>query len=573
VNDPRGSALAANSEFVPFTPPGQNRIACVKTLRQIEKGEEILVSYGNDYWRYHLKAAKRSKKRARNFAGRIAKQPAQLAPIDLTRVSSTLTDDFRTAAAADASYVAQLAAPSLGLDVAGGLLYDGDRLRVPADAALRTRILAECHDSVTGAHFGRDKTLDAVKARFSWGGLAADVERYVSTCDACQRNKPSQQSTPGLLMPLPLPERPCLAWTQDAVTGLPKTKRGHDAIQVYVERLCKLKHFAATRSTDGAAELASSFVHTVVRAHGVPESIVSDRDPRFTAHFYAELTKLMGIKLSMSTARHPQSDGQSEREIRTLITALRSFCNDHQDDWDDYLDMLELGFNSAVQASTQRSPFELLYGVKPRLPIDVALAPIAPRNPAAISRAERMELALKFARDHLLSAQERQARNADRHRRTDAFAVGDAVLLTTEGLQLRNFNNKLCSRFIGPFAITAVVNANAYTLALPPQLEALHPTFNIDKLKRYRDGKAAFPDRPQPHPRPPPVAQTDSNGDEVFEVERIMAQRKRGRSMQYLVAWKGYPAEENTWENRGKLLSGAKDALAEFEHSQRASED
>src|SRR5690242_3737681 len=130
------------------------------------------------------------------------------------------------------------------------------------------------------------------------------------------------------------------------------------------------------RTTDGAAELAADFVRTVVRAHGVPESIVSDRDPRFTAHFYAELTKLMGITLHMSTARHPQSDGQSEREIRTLVTALRAFCNEHQDDWDDYLDMLELGFNSAVQASTQRSPFELLYGVKPRLPIDVALAPI-----------------------------------------------------------------------------------------------------------------------------------------------------------------------------------------------------
>ena len=94
----------------------------------------------------------------------------------------------------------------------------------------------------------------------------------------------------------------------------------------------------------------------------------------------------------MSTSRHPQSDGQSEREIRTLITALCAFCNDHQDDWDDYLDMLELGFNSTVQASIQRSPLELLVGTKPRLPIDVALAPIAPKNPAALDRATRMQL-------------------------------------------------------------------------------------------------------------------------------------------------------------------------------------
>jgi len=215
----------------------------------------------------------------------------------------------------------------------------------------------------------------------------------------------------------------------------------------------------------------------------------------------------------------------------------------------------------------------MLYGVKPRLPIDVALAPLAPRNPAATSRAENMKKALDFGRGQLLEAQQRQARNADRHRRSDAFAVDDRVLLSTEGLQLRNFGNKLCSRFIGPFVITAIVNANAYTLALPPQLQALHPTFNIEKLKRYRDGSAAFPNRPQPHPRPPPVAPADSNGDAVWEVERVMAKRKHGRGVQYLVAWKGYPAEENTWEPRSSVLPGAADALNDFEINQQASED
>jgi Chromo (CHRromatin Organisation MOdifier) domain len=271
----------------------------------------------------------------------------------------------------------------------------------------------------------------------------------------------------------------------------------------------------------------------------------------------------------MSSARHPQTDGQSEKEIDTLITALRSFCNAHQDDWDDYLDMLEFGFNSAVQASTKASPFELLYGYQPRLPIDVALDGIAPRNPAAIDRAERMRHAIAFARDHLLNAQQRQAHHADRHRRTASFAVGDAVLLSTDGLQLREFTNKLCSRFIGPFAVTAVVNANAYTLALPPQLQALHPTFNISKLKKYRDGRAAFPTRPQPFNRPPPEAKRDSNGDQLWDVERIVAVRKRGRTRQYLVSWKGYPAEENTWEPRSALVKTAADALADFEFSQR----
>jgi hypothetical protein len=118
------------------------------------------------------------------------------------------------------------------------------------------------------------------------------------------------------------------------------------------------------------------------------------------------------------------------------------------------------------------------------------------------------------------------------------------------------------------------VNANAYTLALPPQLQALHPTFNIAKLKRYHDGSAAFPTRAQQHSRPPPEAERDSNGDAVYEVERILARRKRGRTQQYLVAWKGYPPEENTWQSRSSLLPGAALALADFEAAQSpASED
>jgi hypothetical protein len=133
--------------------------------------------------------------------------------------------------------------------------------------------------------------------------------------------------------------------------------------------------------------LAANLVRRVVAQHGIPESVVSDRDPRITARYYAELSRLMGTELNMSTAQHPQSDGQSEREVRTLVTALRAFCNNHQDDWDDILPMLELGFNTSVQASTQRSPYELLYGQQPRTPLDVVVEPLLLRVPAAKERA------------------------------------------------------------------------------------------------------------------------------------------------------------------------------------------
>jgi hypothetical protein len=182
-----------------------------------------------------------------------------------------------------------------------------------------------------------------------------------------------------------------------------------------------------------------------------------------------------------------------------------------------------------------------------------------------------MRQALAAARDKLLAAQEHQKRNADRHRRELKLDVGDEVLLSAEGLKLQGHGNKLCSPYVGPFKVTAVVNANAFTLDLPPQLQALHPTFNISKLKSYRDGRQEFPDRPQRFDRPPPAAEADSNGDAEWVVERILAKRtSRGGEEHYLVQWRGYPPENNTWEPHENVADC--EALDEFERVQ-ASED
>ena len=327
-------------------------------------------------------------------------------------------------------------------------------MRVPTDSALRTRVLAELHDSATGAHCGRDRMLAEVQRRFDWRGMASDVEQYVLTCDACQRNKHSKQLKPGLLMPLPLPEEPCVHWTTDAVSGLPRTKRGFDAIQVYVDRLTKLKRFAAAHTSDGSVQLAGTTLRTIIGPHGMPKSMVSDRDPRITARFWRELSRVLGSDVNLSTAQHPQSDGQSEREIQTLITALRSYVNAMGDDWDEYLPALELAFNSKVQASTGAAPFTLVYGTEARLPIDCALDEVRPASvPAAGQRAERMKLAVDHARSQAELAQAKQKRLADRHRRLLQLKEGDQVLLATEGLQLRSGTHKLTGRYIGPFRV------------------------------------------------------------------------------------------------------------------------
>jgi len=475
----------------------------------------------------------------------------------------------RRAAAADAEYQRWLQSPPPNTHANRGLLFEKGRMRVPADAALRTRILAELHDSATGAHCGRDRMLTQMQERFDWRGMADDVEQYVLTCDACQRNKHSKQLKPGLLMPLPLPEDPCMHWTTDAVCGLPKTKSGHDAIQVYVDRLTKLKRFAAARTSHGSVQLADTTLRTIIGPHGMPKSLVSDRDPRITARFWKELSRLLGSEVNLSTAQHPQSDGQSEREIQTLITALRSYANAQGDDWDTYLPALELAFNSKVQASTGAAPFTLVYGTQARLPIDCALDGARPPTlPAVERRAERMRKALDFARSKAEIAQERQKRAADRHRRLLQLKPGDKVLLATEGLQLRSGTHKLTGRYIGPFAVTGSVNDNAVTLELPPLLGALHPTFNISRLKLYRDGGERFPTRPTRLHAPPAVS-ADTNGVASYEVESVLAQRGgRGRK-ELLVRWKGYGAEHDEWQPRSELVRTASELVAEFDARQR----
>jgi hypothetical protein len=484
--------------------------------------------------------------------------------------TETLIAALRRAAAADKAYQDWVQQPPLASKVERGLVFsDAGQIRVPADATLRTRIMAELHDSPTGAHCGRDRMLSEAQRRFTWDGMARDIEQYVATCDSCQRNKHSKQLKPGLLMPLPLPEEPCVHWTTDTVTGLPKTKQGYDAIQVYVDRRTKLKRFAATRKTDSSVQLANTTLRTIIGPHGMPRSIVSDRDPRITAKFWRELSRLLGSTVDMSTAYHPQSDGQSEREIQTLETALLGYGNAMGDDWDQFLPALELAFNSKKQASTGAAPFTLVYGTEARLPIDCALDEVRPTNvPAAADRAERMKTAMELARTQTERAQAKQKRLADRHRRLLQLTEGDQVLLATEDLRLRSGSHKMTARYIGPFRVIGTVNENAVKLDLPPLLGALHSTINISRLKLYRDGKALFPTRPQRLVQPPAV-ETDTNGVTRYAVEAVLAQRRKGSQREMLVRWVGYGAEQDEWRPRSELVKSAGELVAQFDALQQ----
>jgi hypothetical protein len=307
-----------------------------------------------------------------------------------------------------------------------------------------------------------------------------------------------------------------------------------------VDKLTKMVHYVPTTTTVTAPQLATLFMREVVRLHGVPESILSDRDPRFTAHFWKAFWSQLGTTLAMSTAYHPQSDGQTERANRTLEEMLKSRVNFAQTDWDEHLAVAELAINNAKQASTGFTPFYLNYGQEVQLPLDQAVAGLVPsNNPEAAERIRRLQVDLARARTNIEHAQQRQSRYADQHRRPMTFVVGDPVLLSTEHLKLLGSEKrtpKLTCKYLGPFKIKRVVNANAYELDLPSSMQ-IHPVINIDRLKPYRDGQSAFPTRPAPDSRPPPEVTLENGAALGSRKHPRSAWPRSSRPIPRQVAW------------------------------------
>lgn len=481
--------------------------------------------------------------------------------------NTQLMSDIKAAYASDPVCTPILAGSSGGYTVSDdGVIYKDKCIYIPNSKVIKTQLLLECHDSPVSGHVGIAKTTELLTRSFYWPGMHSDVVAYVTSCLKCQCNKPSNTHPSGLLHPLPIPSRPMEQVTIDLITQLPKTKKGNDAIVVFVDKLSKLNHYAACKTAISAPALASTFMHEWVRLHGVPSSIVSDRDPRFTSHFWRALWKKLGTKLAMSTAYHPQSDGQTERANRTLEDMLRAFVHHRHDDWDEHLDTAEFAVNNSVQASTGFTPFQLVYGTHVPTALSVSLPASSSNNPTADEFLRTRQEALETAKKNLLAAQKKQAHYANKHRKQVTFAVGDKVLLSTANLNNEHRAAKLLPRFVGPFPIVRVVNDVSYELSLPPSMSRLHPTFHVSKLKRWvEDSTSSFPGRSQDLAPPPPVYH---DGEQKWEVESVVKKRTRkvGRKnvVEYLVLWKGYPEWEKTWEPASGLKA-AKKAVQQFE--------
>lgn len=398
------------------------------------------------------------------------------------------------------------------------------------------------------------KTLESVKRYFWWNGMDDSVRDYIGSCPSCQRNKASTQRPMGLLQPLPIPEKRWDSVSLDFTFGLPVTPDGYDGILVFVDRLSKMMHCAPCKSTITGAESAKLYLQTVFKYHGMCKELVSDRDPRFTGQFWQSLFRALGTKLNMSTARQPQTDGQTERMIRTLKEMLRSYVSEQKNNWAEMLPYVEFAYNDSVQASTGHTPFFLNAGDHPNRPTSLLSHADTARAPAALDLLAELRTALAQARENIKSAQQRQQQDANRSRRDATFKVGDKVLISTDNVRLpagpaRTFDAKQD----GPYEITAVPSSVTVKLRVPHGRK-FHPVFHISQLKRYNDGRdSAFPGRVAP-PTPPPLHYTE----DLWEVERCLKKEMRKGTPWVLVKWKDFDDKDSSWEPIGQLNEAAR---------------
>ena len=449
-----------------------------------------------------------------------------------------------------------------------GLLYfsvhglNFARLVVPEVQSLRNEILHDNHDVPLAGHQGYDRTYELIQRDYYWLNMAKDIREYVLTCDLCQRNKGSNHKSYGLLKPLPIPDRNWEQISIDFIVSLPMTTDGYDAIMVCVDRLSKMAHFIATHTTDDAEAVSKLYMAHVFRLHGLPKVIVSDRDPKFTGHFWKCLQALLGTKLGLSTAYHPQTDGQTERVNRTLEQMLRAYVNYRQDNWKELLPMVEFAYNNSMQISTKRTPFEVNYGFHPTKPGPKLLT----HCPTANDVKTTIDNTLKEVQDHIAAAQISQAKNANKDRMVPPFKLGDEVLVSADHLHgdwdKQRPSRKMRNKKLGPFEIIRVVSDAAYELQLPPNIHA-HPVINASDLEKYRENPEKYDTREFSRPEPEIVQ------DQVeYEVEYIADERIHNNRQEYLVKWKGYPECESTWEKE-KDLGNAKEAIKIYNAGQK----
>lgn len=454
----------------------------------------------------------------------------------------------------DTRVVKGLVAFPLDFQETNGIVEYQGKVYVPRDRHLRERIVAAHHDTPIAGHPGRHKTLELILRNYWWPGMGAFVDQYVRACDICQRVKPRHGPLAAPLHPNESPSHPWEVISADLIGPLPDS-HGYNAVFVGTNRGTKQVILCPTNVTVTSEGIARLFRDYVFKRVGLFRKMISDRGPQFVSTFATDLYKLLGIEANPSTAYHPQTDGQTERENAEVEKYLRAWTGTRMDDWDEWLSMAEFTINNRVSSSTGSSPFFLNHGRHPRMGIEPRRDV---RNESAAQFADRMAKSWDDAKAALDLAAKTMKAQYDKHRRPSrSYKVGDLVWLEATNLRVNVPAKKLAERRYGPFKVLAKVGASAYRLELPEGWKLVHPVFNEGLLSPYTPPFA-------PHQaRPPPPEPEIIDDEPEYEVEMILDSRVQGRGVLYLVKWVGYPREENRWVNKA-ALEHAQDAVRDF---------
>ena len=482
-------------------------------------------------------------------------------------------------------------------------------------SALRHEILTLGHNDVTAGHMGTFKTYEKLRLRYYWRGMFNDVQHWCRTCVHCAMKKRPRATNKAPLLPIPV-ENAFDRVGVDCVGPLPVSKSGNRYIVVFSDYLTKWPEAFAVPTID-AVVIAKLFVHEIIGRHGAPRTLLSDRGQNFLSKLLKEICRLVNTEKVYTTSYHPQTDGLVERLNGTLVQSLSQYVSTDQKDWDEHLQSVLLAYRVSPSEVTGDSPFFLLYGREPRLPMDVSLIPARDLSSSVAEHrarvVEHLETAQELARANIQRAQQRMKLQYDQHSNFPEYDLGQKVWVYSPKTK-KGLSKKLRHLWHGPMRIYKKLSPVTYKVKLPSN-SRIATTIHINRMKPYYDPadrpisppEEDDPTEPYLHenelpedsfeppvspatpPLPPPTVETvtipmetsdeptssecsssdtlpdsstapevspssaEDNAD-TYQVERILKQRVRGGKTQFYIKWHGYSSRHNTWEPEENIL-------------------
>ena len=413
------------------------------------------------------------------------------------------------------------------------------RQKIYVPKVLRRALVQRIHEAPAHGHQGIARTYHRIRQNYDWPGLRGDIQAVISECNTCAKAKAARHKPYGELQPLPVPQKAWDSIALDFIVKLPLSKEPisgarYDSILVITDRFTKFGHFIPYKEASTATDLAYSFLRNIVSLHGMPREIISDRGSVFVSKFWQGLITQLGVQHKLSTAYHPQTDGQTERLNQTLEQYLRSYVNYQQDDWVGLLPLAQFAYNSARTETTKVSPFYANYGFQPEAYREPG---VEASSEQARLKAEQIPAMQGMLRKELEFVRERMTKYANQRRlKGPTLKEGGVVYLLRRNIRTKRPSDKLDYKKLGPFKIKRQVSTVNYELELPDGMR-IHPVFHVSLLE------PASPDA-----KTETQLETETDPDQEYEVEEILDQRWVRNQQEYLVKWKGYSQEENTWE-------------------------